>query len=189
MIFCCRSAVPKLKKHISELDYQLEDDGTTLAEGVDDESLLMSNNMRYCWIAYRVASKTHFHLFSQREAQRQLLLKSKKNESADSHEASSASSLPPLIVDTPTHLAASTTLMNELLQSWRCERQLSKITEEQGSANNGNSTTTDGITLGPETSEYATNVSSIESDVVLKEASSSNSGVNIYRIYYYWRVS
>jgi hypothetical protein len=56
-----------LDKHIADLDYQLDDDGVTLAEGVDDEKYLLYHDKKYVWQAYRIALRTHLRLFHQAE--------------------------------------------------------------------------------------------------------------------------
>ncbi|KAJ8328681.1 hypothetical protein QVD99_004433 [Batrachochytrium dendrobatidis] len=92
-----RSIVTSLDEHLKELDYQLEEDCETLAEGIEDPSYVHYNNMRYNWIAYRTAIKSHAYLFSKKET---------RNDGSK-----------PLDPNVPKSAAKS--LVVELLREWR----------------------------------------------------------------------
>ncbi|KAI8926817.1 THO complex subunit 1 transcription elongation factor-domain-containing protein [Entophlyctis helioformis] len=95
------SKVPALDHHLQDLDYQLEDDCKTLTEGTD-EAYLQSNDMRYCWLAYRTALRSHVHLFTKKET--------------------SAAAAAPAAAKTGQPEMTSSTMVIDLLREWRSIR-------------------------------------------------------------------
>jgi hypothetical protein len=59
----CRSRVPNLDKQLTELHYQVQEDGETLEEGLEDAKYVLYNDMTYNWRAFRVAHQNHLNLF------------------------------------------------------------------------------------------------------------------------------
>lgn len=58
-----RSRVPDLDKQLTELHYQVKEDGETLEEGLEDTKYVLYNDMTYNWRAFRVAHQRHLNLF------------------------------------------------------------------------------------------------------------------------------
>jgi hypothetical protein len=54
--------VPSLDKHLTELDFQVKEDGFTMEEGLEDEKYLLYNDMTYNWRAFRIARSSHLNL-------------------------------------------------------------------------------------------------------------------------------
>ena len=59
-----RKVVTDLDKFIVDLDYQVKEDGETLEEGIDDEAYVLYNEMRWNWLAYRLAVRDQLKLFN-----------------------------------------------------------------------------------------------------------------------------
>nr|KAJ3420523.1 hypothetical protein HK105_005558 [Polyrhizophydium stewartii] len=100
-----RSCVPALDQQLRELDYQVEDDGETLAEGVEDAAYVHYNNLRYNWLTFRIAVKSHMQLFLSRPP-------------ADAAQKESNSTSKQLVMD--------------LLRDWRQARRKAASAEESG---------------------------------------------------------
>lgn len=56
------SKVPVLEKHLTDLDFQVKDDGITLEDGLEDEKYVLYNDMTYNWRAFRIARDGHLSL-------------------------------------------------------------------------------------------------------------------------------
>ena len=47
---------------MTELDFQVKEDGVTLEDGLEDEKYVLYNDMTYNWRAFRIARSTHLSL-------------------------------------------------------------------------------------------------------------------------------
>ena len=59
--------MPDFDKYISELDYQVKEDGVTLEEGLERAEDVLYNDMTYNWRAFRMAHAHHMDLFDNAE--------------------------------------------------------------------------------------------------------------------------
>lgn len=57
-----RSKIPVLEKHLTDLDFQVKEDGITLEDGLEDEKYVLYNDMTYNWRAFRIARNGHLNL-------------------------------------------------------------------------------------------------------------------------------
>ena len=56
------SKIPSLEKHLTELDFQVKEDGFTLEDGLEDDKYVLYNDMTFNWRAFRIARTSHLTL-------------------------------------------------------------------------------------------------------------------------------